>query len=314
MEYKDYYKILGVERSASADEIKKTYRKLAMKHHPDRNPDNKAAEDRLKEINEAYQVLSDKDKRARYDQLGSSYQTWQQGGRGAGNFNWDDWFTSAPGGGGVHVDMGGAGGAYSDFFNAIFGGLGGFGDLGGLGGQPRRTRTRQQANPRPQTYEQPVTISFYEAFHGGERVLQLEGQRVTAKIPRGAKTGTKVRIAGIGPVGMDGRKSDVYLKITVAEDARFERKKDDLYTDVKLDLYTAVLGGKAKIETPTGSATLKIPAGTQQGQTFRLAGQGMPVLSSPKTSGDLYARVKIEIPRKLSDEQRSLFKELQKLD
>ncbi len=119
-------------------------------------------------------------------------------------------------------------------------------------------------------------------YHGGERVLQLEGQRVTAKIPKGAKTGTKVRIAGVGPVGMDGRKSDVYLKITVAEDARFERKKDDLYTDVKVDLYTAVLGGKAKIETPTGSATLKIPAGTQQGQTFRLAGQGMPKMRVPQ--------------------------------
>ena len=312
MEYKDYYKVLGVERTASADEIRKAYRKLAMKYHPDRNPDNKVAEDKAKEINEAYQVLSDKDKRARYDQLGSSYQNWEQGGHAGSNFNWDDWFTNVPGGGGgVHVDMGGAGGAYSDFFNAIFGGLGGF---GGMGGQPRRTHVRQQANPRPQVYEQPVTISFYEAYHGGERVLQLEGQRVTAKIPKGAKTGTKVRIAGIGPVGMDGRKTDVYLKITVAEDARFERKKDDLYTDVKVDLFTAVLGGKVKVETPGGSATLTIPAGTQQGQTFRLSGQGMPKMRSPKTSGDLYVRVKIEIPRKLNDEQQRLFEELRKLD
>lgn len=310
MEYKDYYKVLGVERSASADEIKKTYRKLAMKYHPDRNPDNTAAEDKLKEINEAYQVLSDKDKRARYDQLGSSYQSWQQGGAG-NNFNWDDWFARTPGGGGgVHVDMGGAGGAYSDFFNAIFGGLGGFNGMGGQ--QPRRTRSRQQA-ARPQTYEHPVTISFYEAYHGGERVLQLEGQRVTAKIPKGVKTGSKVRIAGVGPVGMDGRKSDIYLKMTVAEDARFERKKDDLYTEVKVDLYTAVLGGKVKIDTPTGSATLTIPAGTQQGQTFRLTGQGMPKLRSPKSSGDLYARVKIEVPRKISDEQRRLFEELREL-
>jgi curved DNA-binding protein len=312
MEYRDYYKVLGVERSASADEIKKSYRKLAMKYHPDRNPDNKSAEDKLKEINEAYQVLSDKDKRARYDQLGSSYQSWQQGGAG-GNFNWDNWFTNAPGGG-VHVNMGGSGDAYSDFFNAIFGGLGGF---GGVGSQPRRrttsARARQQANTRPQSYEQPVTISFYEAYHGGDRVLQLEGQRVTAKIPKGVKTGSKVRIAGIGPVGMDGRKADVFLKITVAEDARFERKKNDLYTEVKVDLYTAVLGGKAKVETPTGSGTLTIPAGTQQGQTFRLAGQGMPKLRTPQSSGDLFARVKIETPRKLSDEQRRLFEELRKL-
>jgi len=311
MEYRDYYKILGVERTASADEIKKTYRKLAMKYHPDRNPGNKAAEDKLKEINEAYQVLSDKEKRARYDQLGSSYQTWQQGG-GRGNFNWDDWFTTSPGGG-VRVDMGGTGGAdFSDFFNAIFGGLGGFGGMGGQ--QPRRTRVRQQrTSARPQNYEHPVTISFYEAFHGGERVLQIEGQRVTAKIPKGAKTGTKVRIAGVGPVGMDGRKSDVYLKITVAKDDRFARKGDNLYSDVQVDLYTAVLGGKVKVDTPIGSATLKIPAGTQQGQKFRLAGQGMPKLREPKSSGDLYARVKIEIPRKLSDEQRKLFEDLRKL-
>jgi len=198
---------------------------------------------------------------------------------------------------------------YSDFFNAIFGGLGGFGDLGG---QPRRA-PRQQAPARPQTYEQPITISFYEAYHGSERVLQLEDQRVTAKIPKGAKTGTKVRIAGVGPAGRDGRKSDIYLKITVADDARFERKKDDLYTDVKVDLYTAVLGGKAKFDTPGGSATLTIPSGTQQGQTFRLAGQGMPKIRSPKSSGDLYARVKIEMPRKLNDEQRQLFEKLQKL-
>lgn len=311
MEYRDYYKILGVDRKASAEDIKKAYRKLAMQYHPDRNPDNKAAEDKFKEINEAYQVLSDAEKRSRYDQLGSSYNQWQQAGAG-GNFNWDDWFTSAPGGG-VRVDMGGSG-DFSDFFNAIFGGLGGFGGMGGTQSRRRpagtRTRVHQQ---QPQSYEQPVTISFYEAYHGAERVLQINGQRVTARIPKGAKTGTRIRIAGMGPVGMDGRKSDVFLKITVAEDARFERKKDDLYTEVKVDLYTAVLGGKAKVETPTGSATLTIPAGTQQGQTFRLAGQGMPKLRSPKTSGDLYARVKIDIPRSLNAEQRELFEALRKL-
>lgn len=312
MEYKDYYKVLGVDRKVSAEEIKKSYRKLAMKYHPDRNPDDRAAEEKFKEINEAYQVLSDKEKRARYDQLGSSYNSWQQTGAG-GNFNWDDWFSGAPGGG-VRVEMGGLGDMYSEFFNAIFGGMGG---MGGVGTQSRRRtanpRTRQQAYAQPQTYEQPVTISFYEAYHGAERVLQLDGQRVTAKIPAGAKTGTKVRISGVGPAGIDGRKSNIHLKITVADDARFERKKDDLYTDVKVDFYTAVLGGKVKIETPTGNVKLKIPAGTQPDQLFRLAGRGMPKLRSPKSFGDLYARVKIETPRTLSPEQRRLFEQLQNM-
>ena len=314
MDYKDYYKILGVERKASADDIKKTYRKLAMKHHPDRNPGDKAAEEKFKEINEAYQVLSDKDKRARYDQLGASYNQWQKTG-GTGNFNWDDWFSAAPGGGGVRVEVGDLGdmfgSAYSDFFNAIFGGM------GGIGTQTRRrttnVRPRQQEYVQPQTYEQPVTISFWEAYHGAERVLHIDGRKVTAKIPPGAKTGTKVRIPGVGPNGPDGRQADVYLKISVADDPRFERHGDDLYTNVKLDLFTAALGGKAKTETPSGSVMLTIPAGTQQDQVFRLAGRGMPKMRSPQSFGDLYARIKVEIPRNLTPEKERLFEELQKL-
>jgi curved DNA-binding protein len=314
MEYKDYYQVLGVDRKASAEEIKKTYRKLAMKYHPDRNPGDRAAEEKFKEINEAYQVLSDKDKRTRYDQLGDSYTHWQQAG-GGGNFNWDDWFTSAPRGG-VRVDVGDLGdmfgSSYSDFFNAIFGGL------GGVGTQTRRrssgTRTRQSPFVQPQVYEQPVTISFYEAYHGAERVLELDGRRITARIPRGARTGTKVRIPGVGPVGPDGRKSDIYLKITVAPDDRFELKGDNLYTDVQVDLHAAVLGGKVKTETPSGSVMLTIPAGTQPDQVFRLAGQGMPKQRSPQTFGDLYARVRIEIPRHLTAEKRRLFEQLRDLE
>lgn len=313
MEYKDYYKVLGVDRKASAEDIKKTYRKLAMKYHPDRNPDNPAAEEKFKEINEAYQVLSDSEKRARYDQLGESYSQWEQT-RGSDNFNWDDWFTSQQRGN-VRVeveDMGDMfGSAYSDFFNAIFGGMGGVGTQ-----QQRRTsgaRTRQAYAAQPQRYEQPVTISFQEAYQGAERLLQMDDQRVTVKIPAGAKSGSKVRLPGVGPVGMDGRKSDLYLDITVTPDPRFERKNENLYTDVKVDLYTAVLGGKVQTPTPTGSVMLSIPAGTQPDQMFRLSGRGMPRMRSPKTFGDLYARVKIELPRSLSAEQRSLFEQLQKL-
>ena len=201
MEYKDYYKVLGVDRKASQDEIKKTYRKLAMKYHPDKNPDNQQAEEKFKEVNEAHQVLSDPEKRARYDQLGSSYSQWQQ--RGApGDFNWGDWFGGAPGGaprgGGRRVryedvgDMfGGAGGmgGMSDFFEAVFGMGGGMG-----------AGARQNPRAQPQRYEQPVSISLVEAYEGAIRILESEGKRVQVKIPAGAKTGTKVRVKGKRPV------------------------------------------------------------------------------------------------------------------
>ena len=185
MEYKDYYKILGVDRKASADEIKSSYRKLALEHHPDRNPNDKSAEERFKEINEAYQVLSDPEKRSHYDQLGSAYTNWQQ--RGAtGGFNWDNWTTGAPGG--VRVEysgdfgdledlLGGMGG-FSDFFRSIFGGMGGFTeapdiDMRGFGRGSRQVRSRH-----PQVYEQEVPISLHEAYHGGTRRVELSGKRL----------------------------------------------------------------------------------------------------------------------------------------
>lgn len=309
MEYKDYYKILGVDRNANEQEIKRVYRKLAMKYHPDRNQGDKQAEDKFKEINEAYEVLGDKEKRARYDQLGESYAQWQQRGGSGTNFNWDEWMSQAArqgygqqgGARQVHVedleDLFGSGG-FSDFFSSIFGGMGG-----------TRTTTRREPR-RPQAYEQPVTISFDEAYRGTERALQLDGRRLEVKIPAGAKTGTKVRVAGAGPVSPDGQKSDIYLVIEVTPDPRFERKDQDLYTEAAVDLYTAVLGGKVNVSTPGGSGTLTIPAGTQPGQTFRLAGRGMPILRQTGKTGDLYVRVKVQIPRKLNDEQRALFEKL----
>jgi len=305
MEYKDYYKILGVDRKASQDEIKKTYRKLAMKYHPDKNPNDKTAEEKFKEINEAHQVLSDPEKRARYDQLGSSYSQWQQ--RGApGNFNWDDWFGGAPNGtprgGGRRVRyqdvegmFGGEGmGGFSQFFEAIFG-------MGsGMGAQPSR-------NPRAsrQRYEQPVSISLTEAHEGAIRILESEGKRVQVKIPAGAKTGTKVRVKGKAPGG-----GDLYLKINVEKNPNFERKGDDLYTQTNVDVFTALLGGKAQVKTLNGKLSLTIPAGTQPEQVIRLSGRGMPKLRDPKNKGDLYVRVKVKIPKKLSEEQKKLLKEV----
>lgn len=303
MEYKDYYKILGVERTATEAEIKSAYRKLALQYHPDRNQGNKQAEEKFKEINEAYEVLSDKEKRARYDQLGDSYSRWQQ--RGApGNFNWYEW-TGGPAGG-TRVDFGDiedilGGSGFSDFFQAIFGGMGGT--------RARQGYTRQQRQ-QPVSYQQDVQITLEEAFRGAERVVQVDGRRLTMRIPKGARTGTKVRMAGAGPVSPNGQPADIYLVIEVLPDARFERKGDDLYTDITVDLYTAVLGGEVRVNTLDGPVVLTIPAGTQPGQSFRLSGRGMPHLREPNVRGDLYARVKVQLPRNLTDKQRQLFEEL----
>ncbi len=291
MEYKDYYKILGVSRNASLDEIKRAYRKLALQYHPDRNPGDKKAEERFKEINEAYQVLSDPQKRARYDQLGESYSRWAQSGA-PGDFDWSAW--TQPGAVDLE-DLFGEG--FSEFFRAIFGGM------GIASGGRRSART---AVPR---YEQPVTISLREAYSGTKRYLEIGGRRVEASIPPGARDGTKVRLRGIGPTGPDGRPGDLYLVIQVMEDPLFERKGDDLYTQTTVDVFTALLGGEAEVTTLEGRLLLTIPPGTQPDQLFRLAGRGMPLLKNPQQKGDLYVRVKVQIPKQLSPRQRALLEE-----
>ena len=301
MDYKDYYKTLGVERNASEDDIRKAYRKLAMKYHPDRNPNDKQAEERFKEINEAYQVLSDTTKRAHYDRLGSDYSNWQQ--RGApGDFNWDQYGGGFPGG--VRVDygdlddiLGGAGG-FSDFFRTIFG-------RGAEGmGTSTRTRTRQQ----PQGYQQELTITLDEAYHGATRLLQTDGKQKQVRIPAGVRTGSKVRVAGAGPNGLD-----LYLIVDVQEDKRFERRGNDLHTSATVDLFTAVLGGEAEVETLTGKIKLNVPAGTQPEQVFRLAGRGMPSVKNADEKGDLYVRLKVQIPKYLSPKQRELLEEASRI-
>jgi curved DNA-binding protein len=298
MEYRDYYKILGVERGTSADEIKRAYRKLAMQYHPDRNPGDKQAEDRFKEINEAYQVLSDPQKRSRYDQLGESYSQWQQNGGGPGNFNWNQW-TSQPGAQQVNLDDLFGGGAFSDFFSAIFGGMG--------MGQPVRSQTlRGQGRGRTPAVQQQVTISLPEAFSGTTRTLQTGSKRVEVSLPAGAHRGTKVRVAGAGPAGADGKPSDLYLVLDVADDPAFERDGDDLHTRVTIDVFKAMLGGEVEVRTMAGKVILTIPAGTQPEQVFRLAGRGMPQLKAPQVKGDLYVHVKVQVPRMLTDRQKSL--------
>jgi curved DNA-binding protein len=292
MDYKDYYKILGISRKASTDEIRKAYRKLAMQYHPDRNPGDKQAEERFKEVNEAYQVLSDSQKKAHYDRVGSAYSNWQQRGAPSGGFDWSQFSRGAPGGTRVNVE-GFGDDLFSDFFRSIFG--------GSMGGG----RAATQANP---AYQQQVEISLENAFKGTTLQIQTDGKRKQVKIPPGVRTGSKVRVAGAGPSGMD-----LYLIVQVKDDERFERRGSNLHTNAKVSAFTAILGGEADVETMTGKVKLTIPPGTQPEQVFRLAGRGMPQLKNPDSKGDLLVRLKVEIPRYLSSKQRELLEEASKI-
>lgn len=290
MDYKDYYKILGVDRKASADDIRSAYRKLAMKYHPDKNPGDKKAEDKFKEINEAYQVLSDEQKRARYDQLGSEYSNFRTRGGRPGDFQWDDWFQQNAGPRGTVDDAfsGGNIGGFSDFFRMMF-------------GEAMRSSVRNQA---AQGYQQEIQISFQEAYEGTTRQMQANGRKLQVRIPAGVKIGSKVRVAGAGPEG-----SDLYLVVDILEDSRFEMNGNDLTTTAPVNVFTLILGGEADVETPKGKVKLSIPPGTQPEQVFRLAGRGMPQLKNPQTKGDLFVKLKVQIPKYLSSKQRELLEE-----
>jgi curved DNA-binding protein len=326
MDYKDYYKILGVSKNASEKEIKSAYRKLARKYHPDVNQNNKSAEERFKEINEAYEVLGDAQNRSKYDKLGANWKQWQQVGGNANDFDWSQWFgNGAPGAGsaggprvnvryGAPEDLGdlfggSGGGGFSDFFTSIFGGMGG-------GGARRRASTSEfnTAIPSNMDIEHNLDISLAEAYHGTNRIINKDGRRLQVKIPKGAKTGTKVRVRGEGNRNYGGQSGDLYLKVKVTPDTRFERDGNDLYVDVPVSMTTAVLGGEARVPTMTGDVNLKIPGGAQNGQKIRLRGKGMPKLKKPDEHGDLFARINVQLPKKLSAEQRQLFERLQELD
>ncbi len=317
MEYKDYYKILGVDKNATEKEIKSAFRKLARQYHPDVNPDDPQAEAHFKEINEAYEVLGDPEKRAKYDQLGADWQHWQRAGGHPGDYDWSRW-TATPGGERVHVrygtpedleDLFGDSSPFSDFFTSIFGGLSGTRQTGGRGGFEGFDRPR-----RGQDLEHEIEISLAEAYHGTTRQLTKDGRRIEVKIPPGAKTGTRVRMRGEGGSGVSGGQAgDLYLKVKVARDPRFERKGDSLYVTAPVDLYTAVLGGEVRVPTLAGDVNLKIPAGSQNGQTFRLRGKGMPKLRQPTEHGDLYVRLDVRVPTQLTPEQRKLFEQLRLL-
>jgi DnaJ-class molecular chaperone len=307
----DYYDVLGVKRGASEKDIRQAYRKLARKHHPDLNPNDKDAEARFKEVSEAYEVLSDKDKRSKYDRYGHDWMHAEQAeaaraqGRSGAGFRTQT-FTEADLG-----DLFGGGGA---------GGFGGmFGDLfGRAAGAGRRGGADFQSLPG-QDVEQPVTVSLEEAYAGTTRVLSIpspEGgpRRIEVRIPPGVHTGSRVRVASEGAPGpFGGPKGDLYLVVAVAPHQVFERAGDDLSVKVPVPLHVAVLGGEADVPTPKGSKlALRVPPETQNGRRFRLKGQGMPHLGGTG-HGDLYAEVDVVLPTHLSEEERGLFQRLAQL-
>lgn len=282
---KDYYDTLGVNRNASDEDIKKAFHRMAKKYHPDANPDNPAAEAKFKDVNEAYETLKDSDKRAQYDQFGADYERFQ-------GFNNQQ---SGFGGFRTNVDMDGTG--FADIFETLFSGA--------------NARTRGRRPARGQDIDHRVTISLREAYDGTTRYVTKGERRIKVNIPAGAATGTKVRLVGEGDAGMlGGTAGDLYLVVEVTPDKQFERDGDNLYVDVDVDMFTALLGGEVLVPTLNRSVKMKIPAGTQSGQRLRVAGKGMPILRKKDSFGNLYARVRITVPKQLTTEQKDLVRQL----
>jgi molecular chaperone DnaJ len=346
MQYKDYYNTLGVKRGASEKEIKSAFRKLARKYHPDVNPNDREAEARFKELSEAYEVLSDPEKRKKYDQFGADWEHYQQAQGSPGGFDFSRYTQSygptggAGAGGGFSFE---SDGDFSDFFEMLFG-RGARAGTAGSGGYYSGGRTSTIPR-RGEDYEEKIEVSLEQAFNGTARTIgfevpetcaacggrgitnnrvcqscggegvQYRARRIEVKIPPGVQTGSRVRVAGEGGAGSaGGGKGDLFLRVTVLPHKRFERKGDDLYVTVPMPLYTAVLGGEVQVPTLKGTnLALKVPPGTQNGRQFRLAGQGMPTLRDASKRGDLYARVEAELPTDLSEQERQLYGELERI-
>ncbi len=334
MDYKDYYNILGVKRDASGDEIKKAFRKLARKYHPDINPGDKAAENKFKEINEAYEVLSDTDKRKKYDQFGADWNRYQQAGSTAG-FDWAQYASQPGSSGGFNPGSFGAEGGFSDFFETLFGTMGGRRTSGFGGGG-----TRPQ---KGQDYEQSIDIDLEEAYNGTQRQLRMEvpqvcatcngrgvqnnnlcptcggtgvnGEQIrtlTVRIPAGIDTGGKVRVSSEGGPGINGGpRGDLYLLVNVRPHPRYEREGQTLRYRATIELWTLMLGGTAKVTLLNGKTlTLQVPPNTQNGKTFVIRGQGMPKPGNPDQRGDLYIIAEAQLPAELTPRERELVEEL----
>lgn len=293
MEDKDYYQILGVKRDATEKEIKRAYRQLARKHHPDVNP-GKRAEERFKEINEAYEVLSDPEQRRKYDELGVHWrQAAQAGGRGPG----------AWGPGQTHVQ-------YADL-DDLLGGKGDVSDLlhnllRGKGTRPTPGQPAPGWDVRGQVLEYTAQVTLEEAFHGATRTLVTDGSKVEVRIPPGVRTGSRLVVGA-------GGGNDIYLVVEVLPHARFTLEGHDLRLVVLVDVPTAALGGEVAVTTLKGEVLMKIPPETQSGTVLRLRGQGMPHLDDPASRGDLYAEVRIQLPPRLSEKEKDLYRQLAEL-
>ena len=313
MDYKDYYGILGVAPNAEKKVIQQTFRKLARKYHPDVNPGNQEAEEKFKTINEAYQVLSDAEQRKKYDALRVQYQQWQQTGGRQGDFDWQNWSSQPGKGARVQYanpedleDLFGSESPYSDFFTSIFGQAGRSrkGNTRGVSSTPRRGRD----------IEYEVDLTLEEAFHGADRLLEIDGHRIQASIPPGVRTGSRVRLSGQGEPGRNsGPAGDLYLAVHILPNKIFEREGDNLHLEIAVDIFTAVAGGETHVPTLERPLILKIPPRTNAGQSFRLRGKGMPHLGDVKTRGDLFALIRLVLPDPLTDQEVDSIRELASL-
>lgn len=299
MDYKDYYQILGVDKKATQEEIKKAYRKLAVKYHPDKNQGNKSAEEKFKEISEANEVLGDPEKRKQYDKLGANWKQYQHAGYDQGAY----------GGGRRTYSYGDRddseffdGSGFSDFFESFFGrgsrrGQGPFGNAGDF-----------DFPPGDLTGE--ISISLDEAYRGTERIVDLGGEKIKIKIKPGAYDGLTLRAKGKGQKSASGKAGDLHLTIKVLPHPRYERKENDLHMEAPIDLFTALLGGKLEVDTISGRINITLKEGTQNAKVVRLKGKGMPVYGKSVQHGDLYIKLLVQLPEHLTAHQRQLIQKL----
>lgn len=300
MDYKDYYSILGVSKSATKDEIKKAYRKLAKKYHPDKTNGDSSLEEKFKEVSEAYEVLSHDENRKKYDELGANWKHQQQAG-GPGGFDYSQYYANT-GEQGSHQTFEGDPEMFSEFFNNIFGG--GYARTGG----------RRQTTRKGQNYLAEMQMTLDEAFHGGIRIININGKKLRIKTKPGTKDKQKIKLAGKGSPGLvGGSPGDLFITIHIQPNPNFKRRGNNLYAELPLDMYTAVLGGKVVIPTLSGNVHMTIPKGTQGGSTLRLKGKGMPVYGTTSQHGDLYVKTNIIIPSDLTAEEETLFTKLKDL-
>jgi len=302
MAYIDYYKILGVDKTATQEDIKKAYRKLARKLHPDLNPDDKEAERKFKEINEANEVLSNPENRAKYDKYGEHWkhgeeyekaQQQQQQQRQSHGNDYGSGFSGA--------DFG-EGEDFSDFFQSMFGGTGGFG---------RSSRGSASGKFKGQDVHAELNLSLRDAATTHQQTFDINGKKVRITIPAGVYDGQQIKLKGHGNPGYNGGPNgDLYITFTIPADPDFERIGDDLKTKVAIDLYTAVLGGDVKVKTLTGSVNLKVKPETQNGTTVRLKGKGFSVYKKEGEFGDLFVTYDVKLPTNLTDKQKQLFEQL----